>query len=149
MPDDRAAQKQRYPLPAYNFHVTIDSASASFVEASGLTAEYETLTYRHGFSRWEGEQVVRFLKLGHTTVTLKKGVAPGVDFLSQWLTKDPSTPRGVAISLCDETGAPIVVWRIKEAIPVKLSAPAFDVNGAQTAIETLELLASGISVEYL
>lgn len=149
MPDEKATQKLLYPLPGYNFQVAVDSDSASFVEVSGLANEYETVTYRHGFSRWEGEDVTRFPKLGHTTVTLKKGVVPGGKFLSQWLTADPPSARGVAISLCDEAGAPIVVWHIKEAIPVKLTAPGFDVNSTQIAIETIDLLASGISVEYL
>ncbi len=149
MPDDKATQKLLYPLPGYNFRVAVDSDSASFVEVSGLATEYETITYRHGFSRWEGEDVARVPKQGHSTVTLKKGVMRGGKFLSQWLTADPPSARGVAISLCDEAGAPVVVWHIKEAIPVKLAAPSLDVNSTQIAVETIDLLASGISVEYL
>jgi phage tail-like protein len=149
MPDDKATQKLLYPLPGYNFQVAVDSDSASFVEVSGLAAEYETVTYRHGLSRWEGEDVTRFPKRSHSTVTLKKGVMPGGKFLSQWLTADPPSARALAISLCDETGTPVVVWHIKEAIPVKLAAPSFDVNSTQIAVETIDLLASGISVEYL
>ena len=42
-----------------------------------------------------------------------------------------------------------MVWHIKEAIPVKLTAPGFEAAGNQLAIETLELLASGISVEHV
>jgi phage tail-like protein len=149
MTDSKATQKASYPLPAYNFQVTVDATSASFTEVSGLAAEYETVTYRHGLSRWEGESVARFPKLGHTTVTLKKGTTSSNTFLADWLTADPSAPRAIAISLCDEAGAPVVVWHIKEAIPVKLGAPGFDVAGNQVAIETLELLASGISVEHV
>jgi hypothetical protein len=36
MPDSKAVQKASYPLPAYNFRVTVDAASASFTEATGL-----------------------------------------------------------------------------------------------------------------
>lgn len=149
MPDDQATQKQRYPLPGYNFQVAVDSDSASFVEVSGLASEYETVTYRHGFSRWEGEDVARVPKRSHSTVTLKKGVMRGGNFLSQWLTANPPAARALAISLCDEAGTPVVVWHVKEAIPVKLSAPSFDVNSTQVAVESIDLLASGISVEYL
>jgi phage tail-like protein len=149
MTDSKAAQKASYPLPAYNFRVTVDAASASFTEVSGLAVEYETVTYRHGFSRWQGEDVTRVPKSGHTTVTLKKGTTPSDTFLSDWLTADPPTARAIAISLCDEAGAPVVVWHIKEAVPVKLGAPSFDAAGNQVAIESLELLASGISVEHV
>src|SRR5215475_12227557 len=102
MPDSKAAQKASYPLPAYNFRVTVDAESASFTEATGLAVEYETITYRHGFSRWQGEDVARIPKLGHSTVTLKKGTLAGNTFLADWLTQDPATAKAVAISLCDE-----------------------------------------------
>ena len=73
MPDSKATQKASYPLPAYNFRVTVDAQAASFTEVSGLTVEYETATYRHGFSRWEGEAVARVPKIGYQTIMLKKG----------------------------------------------------------------------------
>jgi phage tail-like protein len=149
MPDTLATQKASYPLPAYNFRVAVDAETASFTEVSGLTVEYETVTYRHGFSRWEGETVTRIPKLGHTTLTLKKGTTAGGTMLLDWLTAEPPSARAMAISLCDETGAPVVVWHIKEAIPVKLTAPGFDAASNQAAIETLELLARGISVEHV
>jgi len=149
MTDSTATQKASYPLPAYNFQVTVDAASASFTEASGLAIEYETVTYRHGFSRWQGERVTRVPKMGHSTVTLKKGTTASDTFLTDWLTADPPEARAMAISLCDEAGAPVVVWHIKEAIPVKLNAPSFEVTGNQVAIETLELLVSSISVEHV
>jgi len=149
MPDSKAVQKASYPLPAYNFRVTVDAASASFTEATGLVVEYETITYRHGFSRWQGEQVARVPKLGHATVTLKKGTTVGNTVLADWLTAEPAAAKAIAISLCDEAGAPVVVWHIKEAIPVKLTAPGFEAGGNQLAIETLELLAAGISVEHV
>ena len=149
MPDSKAAQKASYPLPAYNFRVTVDAESASFTEVSGLAVEYETVSYRHGFSRWEGEEVTRVPKLGHATVMLKKGTTGGGTLLADWLTADPPAPRTVAISLCDEAGTPVVVWHIKEALPVKLTAPAFEAAGNQVAIETLELLVSGISVSHV
>jgi phage tail-like protein len=149
MTDSKAVQKASYPLPAYNFRVTVDTESASFTEVVGLAIEYETVTYRHGFSRWQGEMVARVPKLSHATVTLKKGTTAGNTFLMDWLTADPPAARAIAISLCDEASAPVVVWHIKEAIPVKVAAPAFEAAGNQVAIETLELLASGISVEHV
>ena len=149
MPDSKADQKTSYPLPAYNFRVSVDAQAASFTEVSGLTVEYETVTYRHGFSRWEGESITRVPKIGHQTITLKKGTTVSGTFLADWLAADPSSSRAIAISLCDEAGAPVVVWHIKEAIPVKLTAPGFMASSNEIAIETLELLVAGISVEHV
>ena len=149
MTDSIATQKASYPLPAYNFRVTVDAESASFSEVSGLAIEYETVTYRHGFSRWQGENVTRFPKIGHSTVTLKKGTMPSNTFLADWLTADPPSARAIAISLCDEAGAAVVVWNIKEAIPVKLGASSFDASSNEVAFETVELLVSSISVEHV
>jgi phage tail-like protein len=149
MTDSIATQKASYPLPAYNFRVTVDAESASFSEVSGLAIEYETVTYRHGFSRWQGENVTRFPKIGHFTLTLKKGTMPSNTFLADWLTADPPSARTIAISLCDEAGVAVVVWHIKEAIPVKLGASSFDATSNEVAFETVELLVSSISVEHV
>jgi len=149
MPDSKAEQKTSYPLPVYNFRVSVDAEAASFTEVSGLTVEYETVTYRHGFSRWEGESVARVPKISHQTITLKKGTTVSGRFLADWITADPPSSRAMAISLCDEAGAPVVVWHIKEAIPIKLTAPGFVASSNEIAIETLEVMATGISVEHV
>ena len=52
MAESSAAQRATYPIPSYNFRVSVGSESVSFTEASGLTMEYETLTYRHGQAGW-------------------------------------------------------------------------------------------------
>jgi phage tail-like protein len=141
-------QKTSYPLPAYNFKATIEGQSISFTEVSGISIEYETLTYRHGFSAWEGETVVRWLDPKYIPISLKKGMVAGNRFLYQWLTGSSSSSRPMDISLCDETGAPVVTWRIARAVPVKLEAPAFDAAATQLAIEKLDLMVSGISIEH-
>jgi len=149
MPDSKATQKASYPLPVYNFRVTVGGQAASFTEVSGLMVEYETVTYQHGFSRWEGESVARVPKIGHQTITMKKGTTVSGTFLANWLTADPPSARPLAISLCDEVGNPVVVWHVKEAIPVRLTAPGFVASSNEVAIESLEVLAAGISVEHV
>jgi phage tail-like protein len=149
MAESPATQKSNYPLPAYNYRVTVDGLSASFSEVTGVVVEYGTVTYRHGLSEWEGETITRFKSLKHVPVSLKKGTVSGRNFFGGWLAETPPSGRAVAISLCDETGNPLVVWRIAEAIPTKLTAPSFDVNANQVSIETLELMVSGVSVEHV
>ena len=149
MAETKAQQKAAYPLPAYNFQVIVDGQSASFSDVSGLVIEYETVTYRHGFSDWEGETITRVKPMKHIPVTLKKGTVAGQNFLSDWLGQEPAKGRAMAISLCDEAGKPVVVWHIKEAIATKLTAPTLDANANQVSIETLDLMVSGISIEHV
>src|SRR5262249_15765637 len=99
--------------------------------------------------RWQGENVTRFPKIGHSTVTLKKGTMPSNTFLADWLTADPPSSRAVTISLCDEAGAPVGGWHIKEAIPGKPGGSSFDATSNEVAFETIELQVSSISVGHV
>jgi len=146
MAETKDVQKSSYPLPVYNFRVTIDGTTMSFSEVSGITLEYETVTYRHGFSFWEGEGIKKYFYNKYVPVTLKKGTIKGINFLQEWLKEKQK--RTVEVSLCDELGQPVVSWRITKAIPVKLEAPTFDANTNEVSIESLEVMASGISIEH-
>jgi len=147
MAHSKEHQDATYPLMAYNFRVTIDGTSMSFSEVSGLNREHKTLTYRHGFSQWEGEDIVKFRYDTWVSITMKRGMVKGVTALSDWLEKkDRST---IEIALCDASGTPVLGWHIAKAIPVKLDAPAFDARSGDVAIDSLEIKASGITIKDL
>jgi len=146
MSESAASQRARHPLPAYNFRVTIGDAAMSFTEVSGLVREYQTLTYKHGLSFWEGEAITKFRLDKYVSLTLKKGVVAGSTAIYEWL--DSVDKQNLSVSLCDETGAAVVTWQIKKALIVKLEAPSLQASGTDVAIETLTLMASGISVEH-
>lgn len=140
-----AQQQASYPLLAYNFRVTVGDLDMGFTEVSGLAREHETLTYRHGLSFLEGEAIVRFRLDKYTPLTLKRGVVKGLPQLRDWLAQGDQRP--LSVSLCDERGEPVVVWRVQKALPTKLEAPAFQAGGSEAAVETLTLMAAGITVE--
>ena len=146
MSETAAQQRARYPLAAYNFRVTVGDAAMAFTEVSGLVREHQTLTYKHGLSYWEGESIVKFRYDKYVQVTLKKGVVAGATKLYAWL--DSLDKQNLSVSLCDETGKAVVTWKIKKALVVKLEAPSLQASGNEPAIETLTLMASGISVEH-
>jgi phage tail-like protein len=146
MSETAASQRAQYPLAAYNFRVTVGEAVMSFTEVSGLAQDYQTLTYKHGLSFWEGESISRFRYDKYVQLTLKKGVIAGLTEIYEWL--DSGDKLGLSISLCDEEGDAVVTWQIKKALIVKLEAPPLQASGNEVAIETLTLLASGISVEH-
>jgi phage tail-like protein len=146
MAESRADVASRYPLPAYSFQVTVDSQTTSFSEVSGLAVEYETVSYRHGLSFREGEAILRWRSTKSSQITLKKGVVAGKGVLYDWLAGKGTAAKAMEIGLCDEKGVPVYRWRIARAIPVKLQAPTFAADSNDVAIETLELMATGISV---
>lgn len=146
MAESTQSLKNRYPLAAYNFRVTIDDTAMSFTEVSGISLEHETLTYRHGMSFWEGEAIKTYHYDKYVPITLKRGTVKGVNFLYEWLNQETKETRTIDVSLCDEQGEPVVTWRINKAVPVKLESSTFDADTNDVSIESLELMATGISV---
>lgn len=147
MAQTRSQQRAVHPLAAYNFTVAVDGVSMSFARVTGLQREHKTVTYRHGLSFVEGEQIAKFRVDAYIPVTLERGVVLGRAFLTEWLER--RKPSAMEVSLCDEKGVPVVAWRIAKALPVKLTAPTFDSATNQVSIEALEIRAAGISIEHL
>ena len=140
-----SSQAASYPLAAYNFRVTVGSVAMGFTEVSGLVREYQTLSYRHGLSFAEGEQIVRWRIDQFTDMTLKCGVVQGLAELRDWL--EAGDQRSLSVSLCDAQGTPVVSWRVQKALPVRLDAPELQASNNSAAVETLALKVAGISVE--
>lgn len=149
MADPVEYQKQHYPLAAYNFRVVVGGTEISFHEISGITAEYEQVTYRHGLSFMEGEDIYVFNRNQFKQITCKRGtvLAAQPTFLYDWLKS--RTLRSMDIHLCDETGAEVLTWKVAAAIPINIKAPSFAASANDAAIDTLELMARGVSVEKI
>lgn len=146
MPESVEFQKNNYPLYTYNFRVTIGDEAMNFTEVSGISLEYQKVTYRHGFSFWEGEDIRTYYYEKYVPVTFKRGTFKGSNTLYEWLYDKDRSPRSIDVSLCDEQGEPVVTWRIAKALPIKLDSPSFTADSNDISIESLELLAAGISV---
>lgn len=154
---DSATIKTTYPLPAYNYRVTIFAPDAplvlGFSEVSGLSLDYPEVVYHHGLSFAFGAHIIPGRRQG-IRLTMKRGVVKNRDQLYQWLqhvyNDPPSTDktRNILIDLCDEAGHPVVRWTVQRAMPVKLDMPEFIADNNVPAIETMELVAHGLQLEY-
>jgi phage tail-like protein len=154
---DTSVIKSTYPLPSYNYRVTVlkdnESLAMGFSEVSGLQVEYEPVSYSHGLSFKLGGRIIPG-KRKQVRITLKRGIVKGGDALRSWFSgvyTDPffATPkRDIVIDLCDETGTAVVRWTVTGALPVKLEASNFTADGNDVAIETLELVAHRLAVNY-
>jgi len=139
-------QRKTYPLAAYNFRVVVDGTAMNFTEISGIAVQYDFVTYRHGLSFLEGESIETFYFDKFMPVTCKRGVILGKTplFLQDWLNQGDL--RSMAVSLCDESGAPVLSWKIAAAVPTSLKAPSFSTSTNEAAIDTVELQVRGVSV---
>ena len=149
--------KSTYPLPSYNYRVTIlheaEAVVISCTEVSGLRLEYEPVTYKHGLSFLMGMHILPGMPQP-IRLTMKKGLVQGHEVLHRWIDSastgpwSPGTQRDILIDLCDEAGQAVVRWTVQGALPVTWEAPTFDANSNDVAIETLELVAHGLQVDY-
>ena len=157
MAQDKQTLKQTYPLPVYNYRVTIqqdgESLVLSFAEVSGLSVDYEPVTYKHGLSFVMGDKVIPGMRQP-IRITLKRGIAQNRKELYAWFSGVYGDPffkpvtRDILIDLCDEAGAPVVRWHVLKALPVKLDAPAFVADSQDVAIESMAFVAHDVQVEY-
>ena len=85
-------------------------------------------------------------------LTLKKGLVSGtsVPLLYAWIASTQTNQiekKDIFIRLCDESGAPLVTWAVIDAFPTKLDAPTFGADSNDVAVESMELMASSVSIE--
>ena len=150
-----------YPLPAYNYRVTIidenSSSTINFSEVTGLSREYNTVTYKHGMSFAFGYMIIP-ARIKPLQLTLKRGViknSSNASYLNDWfdsvkgwrsLVTVPT--RDIRIDLCDPLGLKLMSWKVIGAIPVKLAGPDFVASGQDVAIERLDIIAKDLEVDF-
>ncbi|GAB4396904.1 MAG: hypothetical protein OHK0053_12060 [Microscillaceae bacterium] len=118
-------------------------------EVTGLNFTTETIDYRAGDDQTFIKQKVPGLK-SFENISIKKGMfKDDLDFY-EWFTDvqaNPERRETITIQLLDETHAPVMVWTVENAYPIKLSGPTLNGENNALAIETLELAHEGITLE--
>jgi phage tail-like protein len=138
-----------YPLPKFHFEVQWGGAKIGFTEVTGLEVTTEKIEYRDGASK----EYHKIRMPGMQTfgdLTLKRGVFAGDnEFYDWWNTVALNTVerRDITISLLNEAHEPVVVWKVKNAWPTKVTSTDLNASGNETAIETLVLAHEGLTME--
>ena len=150
MADDGSEQSTSvWPLPKFYFQVKWDSEEMSFQEVSGLDIEAQPIEYRLGDSpEFSTIKMPGIKKSGN--VTMKKVVYKGDNKFWEWFSeiKMNTIKRvPVTISLLDETGAGTMVWTLANAWPTKITGTDLKSDGNEVAIETIEIVHEGITIE--
>jgi phage tail-like protein len=138
-----------YPLPKFHFQVQWGGTKIGFTEVTGLEVTTEKIEYRDGASK-EYHKVRMPGMQTFGDLTLKRGVFAGDnEFYDWWNTVALNTVerRDITISLLNESHEPVVVWKVKNAWPTKVTSTDLNASGNETAIETLMLTHEGLTME--
>ena len=136
-----------YPYKKYRFRLEIDGIDqAGFSEVSGFDANVDVIEYREGDS-----PVTSAVKLPGLTkygnVTLKWGVTDSMS-LYEWIkgiSEGNIERKTVTITVLDDNGVAKVSWQLLNAWPTKYTAPDFNANASEVALESLELAHEGMT----
>jgi phage tail-like protein len=137
------------PLAGYHFQVEWGGARIGFTEVSGLDVETEILEYREGSSPQYSTIKIPGLRK-HPNLVLKRGVMRGDNEFFQWLNATRlAAPerRDLLVALLNEEHEPTMVWKVRNAWPVKIVGPVLNALEGTLAIEALEIAHEGLTVE--
>jgi phage tail-like protein len=138
-----------YPLVKFHFQVDWGGTKIGFTEVSGLDVETEVIEYRAGsspeYSKIKMPGMQKF-----SNITLKRGTFNNDnEFYNWWNTVKLNTieRRDITISLLNESHEPVVTWKIKNAWPSKVQSTDLKSDGNEVAIESIELVHEGLSIQ--
>ncbi len=139
----------QYPLVSLHFSVQWGGTRIGFSEVSGLTVETSVIEYREGSSA--DYSVIKMPGLRKfSNITLKRGMIKGDnEFFRWWNTQKLNTAerRDIIISLLNEEHNPVVVWKVKNAFPVKIEWSPLKASSNDVLIESMEIAHEGVVVE--
>ncbi|MBA3598340.1 MAG: phage tail protein [Methylibium sp.] len=138
------------PQPAFAFRVEIDGfAEAAFARVQLPRLERDAIRYRSGNDPGEAPRLLPgLLRLGECV--LERAVLPGENDFFNWMSTaqgGAQARRNVAITLLDEKGQPVRLWKLRNAIPVALAWSPLDASVSSVLVETLHLAVEAVTVE--
>ena len=138
-----------YPLVKFHFQVDWGGTKIGFTEVSGLDVETEVVEYREGaspeYSKLKMPGMQKF-----SNITLKRGTFQSDnEFYQWWNTVKLNTieRRDITIKLLNEEHDPVVVWKVKNAWPSKIQSTDLKADGNEVAIESMEIVHEGLSIQ--
>ena len=138
-----------YPLVKFHFQVEWGGTKIGFTEVSGLDVETEVVEYRHGASP-EYSKIKMPGMQKYSNLTLKRGTfATDNEYFIWWNSVKLNTieRRDITISLLNEEHEPVITWKVKNAWPTKVQSTDLKADGNEVAIESMEIVHEGLSIQ--
>lgn len=137
------------PYRGFNFQLEIDGVPlGAFSECSGLTAEGDAVDYREGTDFQPNVRKLVGLRK-YTNITLKRGYTQDKSLWAWHVNIANGIPdrRNVTIVLMNEQRQPVLRWHAENAWLNKIEAPSFKASGNEVAMESVEIIHEGLTIE--
>ncbi len=144
-----ATDQRNDPYRGYNFILEIDRVpKGAFSEVGGLTADGDSVDYREGTDLQPNVRKLMGLRK-FTNLTLKRGYTQD-RALWQWyvnVMNGIDDRRNVTIVLMNERRQVVLRWHAENAWINKIEGPALKASSNDVAMESLELVHEGLTLE--
>jgi phage tail-like protein len=144
-----ATAERRDPYRTCNFQLEIDGVPlGAFSEASGLTAEGDSVDYREGTDVQQNVRKLVGLRK-YTNLTLKRGYTQD-KALWLWygnILNGQADRRNVTVVLLNEARQPVLRWHIENAWVNKIEGPTFKASANEVGMESVEIVHEGLTIE--
>jgi phage tail-like protein len=137
------------PYRSFNFELVIDNIpSGAFSEASGLTAEGDAVDYREGTDRQPNVRKLVGLRK-YANIVLKRGYTLDTALWTWYgnIHDGLADRRNVTINLLNEQRTAVLRWHAERAWINKIEGPSFKASGNEVAIESVEIVHEGLTIE--
>ena len=138
-----------YPLPKFHFLVEWGGSQVGFTEVTGLDITTEVIEYRDGANP-DYTPVKMPGQRKFSNVTLKRGTFSNDNQFYEWFNSvslNTIERRDLIISLLNENHEPVVVWKVKNAWPTKITPTDLKSDGNEVAMESVELVHEGLTIQ--
>ena len=137
------------PYRSFNFELVIDNIpSGAFSECSGLTAEGDAVDYREGTDRQPNvRKLVGLRKFAN--IVLKRGYTQDTSLWTWYgnIRDGVADRRNVTINLLNEQRTAVLRWHAERAWINKIEGPSLKASGNEVAIESVEIVHEGLTIE--
>ncbi len=144
-----ASDQRNDPYRGYNFELQIDNVTrGAFSEVGGLTADGDSVDYREGTDLQSNVRKLMGLRK-YANITLKRGYTQDRQLWSWYTNVMNGVPdrRNVTIVLMNERREPVLRWHAENAWINKIEGPALKASSNDVAMESVELVHEGLTLE--
>ena len=138
-----------YPLPRNRFVVDWGGTRIGFSEVSGLAIDAEAPAFRDGASP-ENRNVAMPGILRFPHLVLRRTVQASDNDFYNWMTTiqlNTVERRDITVSLLDGSNSPVVLWKFRNAFPVRLEYSPLESDNSGPMMEILALAHEGMIVQ--
>jgi phage tail-like protein len=144
-----ATDQRNDPYRGYNFVLEIDNVpKGAFSEVGGLTAEGDSVDYREGTDLQSNVRKLMGLRK-YTNLSLKRGYTQDRALWNWYTNVMNGVPdrRNVTIVLMNERREAVLRWHAENAWINKIEGPALKAATNDVAMESVELVHEGLTLE--